>query len=284
VNMFKESDKLWERLSKFEYNLEADVKKFDITVSFNARVYAYNIIYDICKRYGYNEQALKYLSCVLTDLLFTNFLLDGDLFSKPITPSGMLGTAELNCVIVALMYYYVFVRAKKQEKIPKALTFRSCVSPAFYGDDQSASVARIVAGILNNLTLSKAYSENGMTLTPSSKEGVMSPFISRDEVSFLKRQFRYSKHLNRWLAVLDVNSIYKMSSLSVRTNSVSELEHMVSVANSAIVEWYIWSLVSDFVSFQDIRNVYVSQLINTFHIDISDRILNEEKISDIISL
>jgi len=169
INMYQDAEAVYSKLVRFPNYVENDAKKFDITAAFAARWGTFTIVHNICEALGYNEQAMIYLDGVLSDLLNPMYVLDGDLFSKSSVPSGHYGTAELNCLIVLILMVISFQEAQDEGKIPKSADFFDHVSPAYYGDDQSASVSDIAAPGVNGIALSDIYTRFSMTLTASDK-------------------------------------------------------------------------------------------------------------------
>jgi len=266
INVYVEGDKIVNRLTKFPNYIEADAKKFDITAAQLIRQATFAIVYNLCKELGYNSVALNYLAGVLSDLLFPLYSLDGDLFRKSSVPSGHYGTAELNCLIVMLFMVIAFIEGQDRGEIPKDADFFDHVSAAYYGDDQSASVSDDVKESVNNVTIAALYERFNMQLTASDKSLVIPKFVPFSEATFLKRTFRFSKVHNKYICPLDPQSIYKMSSISVFSDKCTEREHAISIANSALGEWYLHFCDCDDpeAKYNEIRNIYIDAFVAHF--------------------
>lgn len=142
------------------------------------------------------------------------------------------------------------------------------------------SVSDPVKKGLNNLKLSDMYDLVGMKLTASDKCSTLTEFVDINDATFLKRSFKWSDFLNRTVAILDSNSIYKMSSVTVASSVASWPDQMISVANSALGEWFLYcSLDPDpRIRYDKIREIYLRALFVSFpDSDYSERIFTYAK-------
>jgi len=287
TNTYKDADKLWEIFTKFPFYVEADAKKFDITASYIIRWFTYTLLYNIAEDGGYNEEALSNLNGVLSDLLEPYYVLDGELFSKPSVPSGHLGTAEMNCLILLMFYTICYLRAIDDGFDPQGKNMFDFISPGFYGDDQSASVHESLKNYVNNITLAKVYSDYNMELTASDKSSELKPFVDVSDATFLKRTFKFSNLAMKMVALLDPQSIFKMSSVSVFNENCTALEHAISIANSALGEWFLHLTIGgdNRLAYNKLRNIYMQAIIS--HHGIAERdvpIFTYDKCLDIYDL
>lgn len=234
INMYTRPDRVYEVITKFPFYLEADAEKFDINAAYIPRSASFEIVLRILERLGYNEEALRITRGVLSDLLNPLYILDGDLFSKSSVPSGHYGTAELNCLIILVMLVACFMKGQDDGLIPSGIDFFDHVSPATYGDDQASSVSEVVSVGVNNITLASLYEDLNMRLTASDKASTLTPFVDVKLATFLKRSFEVRG--DRIYAPLDPQSIYKMTTLSLESESCSDAERDANIANSALLE------------------------------------------------
>jgi hypothetical protein len=80
-----------------------------------------------------------------------------------------------------------------------------------YGDDNLISVGEPLRGWFNQTTLTRAFAKIGFTYTSEDKsEGGFESLRSIDEVSFLKRSWRYDPIVNTYVAALDLDTILEM--------------------------------------------------------------------------
>jgi len=236
INMYTNADKIFSKFCKFSNYTEVDAEKFDIKAQLIIMRVRATIIYRLCEKFGYNEYALKMLNGVLSDLCCPMMFMNGDLFSKPIIISGHYGTAQLNCLFLLIMLCYIFIKAKKEGKVPKNVEFYEHLDAAFFGDDQGISVSDKLRHVVNNFAIKDAFARFHMSITASDKSSDLEKFVRIENATFLKRSFRMSKYFSRVVAPLEPNSIYKMCSYSIYGKSCTPLSHDISVVNSALPE------------------------------------------------
>jgi hypothetical protein len=80
-----------------------------------------------------------------------------------------------------------------------------------YGDDNIISVGEPLRGWFNQTTLTRAFAKIGFTYTSEDKsEGGVESLRSIDEVSFLKRSWKYDPIVNTYVAALDLDTVLEM--------------------------------------------------------------------------
>lgn len=194
-----------------ETNMEGDYSKFDITVPVGIREANNSVLYGIAKHLGYNECALTILKGILSDNLHPYVELKKDLFlATGVKPSGMYGTAEDNCGTNDIIIHYLFYQIMGPEYIGK---YYELVRPTTLGDDVMIDVSPSIIDRFNNVSFAAACDAYlGMKYTPAAKNDALRPFLAKDEVSFLKRKFRFRDDIGQWVAPLDPDSFIKMTS------------------------------------------------------------------------
>lgn len=282
INMYNSADQVYEKLKKHPFYIEADAKKFDISVSYVVRFGSFNLVCKLFEDMGYGDQEMIIVRGLLSDLLNPMYLLDGDLFSKSSVPSGHFGTAELNCLIILMIIAAVFMEHQEKGDIPPDVEFFDEVCAAIYGDDQSASVSAVIKDYVNNVTISDMYSRMNMELTASDKCSQLLPFVPLIDATFLKRSI--VQFNGGCIAPLDPNSIYKMSSWSLKPDLTTYMDRDASVANSALMEWYLHTLTLDNGRevFDKIKSVYETEYLNRYKVPIK-KCFDYDYISSLIS-
>lgn len=236
ANMYTYGDKMSKSLLAWSKKfIELDYKKYDNKMPFGVKKYVHGMIYNLCKQAGYNEDALKILSGVLTEMTYIIVAMMKQLFEIcGLTPSGLYGTAELNTLygLFILVYCWKVVCPKKD--------FWSFVLPFIYGDDVTGGVKQEVVNIYNNVVIMNIVKEHfGMECTPSDKGAVMRPFLSFDEISFLKRSFVYRADFDRYVAPISRTSLLKSGCFYIPSKSVDEYTRDVDSVTSFLHEWYL---------------------------------------------
>lgn len=256
INIFTGADSLVEDLlSKSDKFLEWDYKSFDQKIPFEISWAAATIVENVLRESGYNEKALRIVRALLTDGLFPLLYLNGDVFTAiSLQPSGKYATAEDNTIknLVMMMYAYYTL-------LPEGDFFRD-VSPKTYGDDVLATTS--VPDIFNNKSMSEICSGVfGMEITSSAKDGTLYETLPLSEASFLKRKFVYSKTFNRYLAKLDVDSIYKSLTMYIPSRVVSEYSQFTDTLKAAQLELFFHLEEPDFnLVCADLEAMFVSSV------------------------
>lgn len=266
INMHSSQvDKMYHELKNFSpLCIEGDYGGYDTSMPFNVGLMASTIVYRLCEKLGYCEDALKIVNGILSDNLHPSVDLNGDIITIPgFQPSGKYATAEDNSLRGLVLLYYAF-RTMVPGDFGYAY-FKDTVKPAIYGDDVIVAVKGVASRYFNNITygsfVEKVY---GMEFTPADKGSKHTkPFIHIDQVSFLKRNFRYSKILSRYVAPLSLESLAKTFTWVLPSKEVSIQEQCVQMCCSFLREIFfhvdtkeqydkyrskcIWLLSCDFI-------------------------------------
>lgn len=264
LNMHVDADKVYKRLIKFSPKwMELDYRKFDIRGHIIIRRAVCTIIYMILCHFGYNDEAQELLRGVLSSRTFVYFCMLMDLFCKPGSqPSGEYATAEFNSVVgvVELMYSW-YMNPKLATK-----DFFLFVKPVVYGDDVLAAVKEEVSEDFNNFTYAKDVAEYfDQECTSSAKDGTMTDFIEPEKATFLKRNFRWSEQWQRYVAPLDMNSIYKSMEWFLPSGVALPEEQSVSSLTSSL--WELFFHVKDEAQFVRISNKFKEWVFQAYLIE-----------------
>lgn len=117
-------------------------------------------------------------------------------------PSGNALTPLVNT-----MYNNILFRLAYQFAGFSASTFNANVVVVTLGDDNIFAVSDEVKDHFNELLLPDLMDKCGMVYTTEFKDTAVVPLRALNEISFLKRTFRYDAKFNRWVAPLDMASI-----------------------------------------------------------------------------
>jgi succinylarginine dihydrolase len=116
-------------------------------------------------------------------------------------------------------------------------SFQSNVKLITYGDDNAMGIHPRCSWY-NHTAIARKYGEIGIEYTMADKEAESVPFISIDDVSFLKRTWRFEEAVNDYVAPLDRDSIAKSLTVWTYSKTVSEPVQGVDVISSAIREYF----------------------------------------------
>lgn len=146
-------------------------------------------------------------------------------------PSGVPLTAVLNSIYNLVSMRMVW----RMETGRTMMEFNKHVWMIAYGDDNVINIADCVASEFNQTVMARGYERIGMKYTDESKTGVSDQFRTLDQVSFLKRYFRYSNDLGRYVAPLEVDSITEMFNWYHKTGT--PLKSLADNVGVMMLEW-----------------------------------------------
>lgn len=126
-------------------------------------------------------------------------------------PSGFPGTVEWNNASNAKGIRRAWLDCWKDDPTMCNMpAFREHVRLFTYGDDIVVGISDLAATKFNNIFLSEYYARHGMKYTSAQKGDVSLPYVSLEELSFLKH--KWSPHPNRppfYIAKIEEQSIHE---------------------------------------------------------------------------
>jgi len=262
----------WAALSEYltQFNkdrlLAGDYALFDKRMPAYVILLSFWVFIKILERAGYSEAELTVCWSLAFDVAFPTLDHAGDLVqAHGSNPSGQGMTVEVNgtggCIYGRYAYSIAKSRFFREEyaafktqdvelkmwlesinaaylagEVPSA-DFKRFVALATYGDDNAANVHK-AAVWFSHTSMQRDLGDIGIKYTMADKEAESVPYISIDEVSFLKRKFEFDEIMGVVLAPLEESSITKMLSWCVASKSVSEKEQALSIIESAGREYF----------------------------------------------
>jgi len=213
--------------------MEGDYGNYDQCMPFEIGLAASTVIRNVLKAFGYNNDAMRAVEGLLSDLLFPVVHFMKDIFQVAgLQPSGKFMTAEDNSLRGLLMLMYAFYSL-----VPTGEKFFECVLPWIYGDDVLCAVKSHVAHLFNNNTYKKFCEEVYlMPFTSASKSDKMDDFVDIDTCSFLKRNFRYREDIRHWVAPLAMDSIFRSLRWTMPSSHENPENQMKATIQSALWE------------------------------------------------
>jgi len=119
-------------------------------------------------------------------------------------PSGSFLTAIVNSLVnkcYTAMWYH------REHPTGSVYDMNLDIIDYVYGDDKLNGVNKLGTN-LNAVTMRDWFESMGMTFTDAKKQPISSPVQSLDEVSFLKRSFRYHSLIGDIVGPLDITTLY----------------------------------------------------------------------------
>lgn len=246
TDMHREAERIYKRVVEFSrLILEGDIGGLDTSIPTDATWATFSLLLRVCEELGYNELALKITQGILTDNLFPIIEVLMDILEAAgLGPSGSYATAENNTEKLEIMVRYIWFMMCLNGEIPMRYLhcFDDHVRIVLYGDDLLGSVSEEIGVYFNNITLANGFAKYlNMEFTPTQKDGVHKAFLTPEEMTFLKRNFRYSEALGRIVAPLDMNSIFKTLQWYTPSQEVNLDMQMLSMLQSSMRELYFHS-------------------------------------------
>lgn len=217
------------RASRFGDGVMAgDQEKYDIRHSAEMFRVVAKVVKILAKRCGFTKEEVKICANLVYSCIFQLVLFRGDMFYLATgLASGLFLTTFVNCVINSMLFRLCF-----ELKFP-GMSFRENVFLRTYGDDILASVARALGW--TQLDVRAGMAKLGYVYTSSKKDGTLAEFDKWSDVAFLKRGFRLHEGLDRYVAPLEKDSIFKMLSWAL-VAEVSPLARLKEVYRAAVRE------------------------------------------------
>nr|ULF99932.1 MAG: polyprotein [Marnaviridae sp.] len=234
VDMHREAGLIRDRvLHRFNNVIEGDFGGYDTSMPFDIGLAVNTIVVHVLEKYGYGVEALAISTGLLSDNMFPVVNMLGDFFRVPgLQPSGKAYTAEDNSLRNLVVQLYCWEMADTGGE-----DFFDHVDSLTYGDDLLGSVSDAMKDKFNNLVIAEMCETYlGMTYTSSDKTATLTPFVSEEKMSFLKRNFRYHDVLERWVAPLEVDSLFKMLEWTLPSGSVNKETQLVQSCSSCLRE------------------------------------------------
>ncbi len=239
----REWELFYKKLNRFLNKFAGDFKKYDKSMCPLVILLCYWILIQVNKKSGnFTEEDVDVMFGIATDTAYPFMLFNGDFvqfFGS--NPSGQSLTVIINSLANCLYLRYTYVilymenvnDGKSYYDIAK--TFKDHVELFVYGDDNQGSTD---LPWFNFNNIQRVFASVGITFTPPTKDDSTYEFMTIDEIDFLKRTYRYDKDLDAIVAPLSNDSINKMLTTWVASDTVSPEVQGLSVIGSAIREYF----------------------------------------------
>jgi hypothetical protein len=233
----------WEKFREFlvthglEKIIAGDYGKFDKRMIAEMILAAFDVIVEVLRDAGWDEEDLKVIHCIAQDTAFPVAVIDSDLvqfFGS--NPSGHPLTVIINSIANALYMRYAYILLNPEEE---SESFKSNVALLTYGDDNAMGVHDRIPWF-NHTAVQQKLAEIGVVYTMADKESESVPYIHIDDVSFLKRKWVWNEEVQAFLCPLEMASIHKMVMVGTMSKSESVEAWIVSKLNSAVREFFFY--------------------------------------------
>ncbi len=233
----------WQQLGEYlmqhgkDRMIAGDYAAFDKSMPPAIILAAFQIISNICEAAGFDLDDLRTMKCIAFDTAFPVVDFNGDLIQFfGSNPSGHPLTVIINGLANSLYMRYCFYNVNPRKE---CVTFRKYVALLTYGDDNVMGVSN-KAPWFNHTAIQDVLARVGITYTMADKEAESVPYINMDDISFLKRSWRYDNDVGFLLAPLEEDSIFKMLTVNVRSDTVCAEAQAIATVESALNEWFFF--------------------------------------------
>lgn len=119
-------------------------------------------------------------------------------------PSGNPFTAVMNSLVNTLLMMFAWEETGHELK-----DYFTLVRAANFGDDNLLKVSEL-APSYNMYTIAEAMQLLGIKYTPATKGDIVSAYVKLEDITYLKRGFKWNEQYQVWLAPLDRDSFREM--------------------------------------------------------------------------
>jgi hypothetical protein len=117
--------------------------------------------------------------------------------------------------------------------------FQKHVSLFTYGDDNAMGVS-IEAPFFNHTSIQNTLASVGIKYTMADKLAKSIPYIHIDQISFLKRTWRWDEDVQAFLCPLEEESISKSLQIGIVSKTISQEAQAIAIMSSANMEYFMY--------------------------------------------
>lgn len=271
VAQTKEWELFYKKLNQKKHLIAGDFSKYDKQMPPYVILLAYWVLIEIAKESGnYTDEDVQVMFGVATDTAYPFMLFNGDFVQWLCSnPSGQSLTVIINCIVNCIYFRYVYstIFEEWQQKLLESSAeelkeeLDKDASLQYILDNTTLSTAEIIATFqetniffcygddnedstdmqwFNFTTIKKAFEDMGIKYTPPSKDDSTYDHMQIEEIDFLKRSYRYDSDLDAIVAPLSEDSINKMLTTWVASDTISAEAQVIAVISSAIREYFFY--------------------------------------------
>lgn len=219
-----------------------DYHHYDKVITILMMMYGFESMIQIAVDCGYNERQLTIMRGIATEISNPLYEYDG-LFVQMMgsNPSGHPLTVVINNIINSLYLRYAYYSMHEKAGDVDIPPFADRVVLSCYGDDNAGGVSE-EEELFNHTSLSSELAEIGITYTMADKTAESVPFQTLEEISFLKRGFRFDEEVGMFLAPIEEASIAKSLHNYRKTKGTDVLPEIIAsqALKGASREYFQW--------------------------------------------
>ena len=225
-----EATRLYERLTRFPNFFDADFSVFDGSHSGPAFLAVSEGVYSFARAVGYTHQEALRASYFVLSSVYSILKYGKDYVMKAFGfPSGHIATLFFNSFVNSFLMRVVYARL-----VGPLDGFHEDIVTANVGDDNASSVSDRASEKFTMVTFIDEVYRLGYVATPAKKDGYVVPFISIDDMVFLKRSWVAHPLAGAQVLALAPKSIWKAFGWHSTDSMVTPREKIVQVARGVI--------------------------------------------------
>lgn len=195
-------------LAKGDAMIAGDFSNFDGSLTMQVLV---KIVEKINEWYNDGEENALIRAALWEHICNADVLVRGEVIRQTHSqPSGNSLTVIINSLFNAIIMRVAYLRLKQKNGMAPICDYRKYVAEAIYGDDDVKSVALPIRSWFNQLTLTDALAEIGLTYTDEAKTGKILPFKSLKDTRFLKRGWELQLD-GTYMAPMEISNVLEIS-------------------------------------------------------------------------
>jgi len=215
--------------------IAGDYSKFDKRMGSEIILAAFNLMIHVMKASDMSEEDIKVVQGIAYDTAFPMVDYFGDLVQfNGCNPSGHPLTVIINSLANSIYMRYCYYLLNPDHEIE---SFQEKIHLMTYGDDNIMGVSPS-APWFTHTTIANILATYGIKYTMAEKDQASIPYIHINDASFLKRKWVYCKDMERYLCVLDEESIHKSLTVWVPSKTICSEQQAIAIMNSAVMEYF----------------------------------------------
>lgn len=237
----------WHWMYKFlthfglEWMVAGDFRLFDKSMQALILRCAFEILIRLGREAGFSDKDVHIMQGLMLDTIHAFVDFNGTLIQfLALNPSGHPLTVIINGIVHSIYMRYCFVRlARKHAPNVSVFDFQKYVHLLTYGDDGVMGIDPSVKWF-NHTSIQGELANIGVSYTMADKESESRPFISMDEVTFLKRSWRWEPELERYVGPLEEESIGKSLLVWIAKKTTNPIERDLDTMRQALREYFFY--------------------------------------------
>lgn len=200
---------------------------------------SFRILIDLAKLSPhYTADDIVVMEGLASEIAYAYVAYNGDLYQALSgNPSGNSATVFINSMVNSLLcriaYYLISTRTLNEA----VEDFNGVVNLITYGDDFCGSVSSAHPEF-NHISMAAILAEANIILTMPDKSAAPTPYMTVEEVDFLKRKSFFNNELNQYVGVLAEDSIFKSLHCQMKSKDLSSQNIAAQNVDGALNSWF----------------------------------------------